>query len=591
MISHAKKKLLVRFFEGAVLIVLVVMAAYVSMGRILINTVDRYSEDIEEILSSSLNIPVSIERFEGTWTYLNPKFKIIKLKIGADSESMIGLENLILEVDTLASIGKLKFVISGIEISGLSLTSVQENTGKWVIRGLPTGDAKINVNPILDALVHLEKVNLENVQIDVLGENIAYRLNSIPDDPFELGLEDDLKTLSWPLALSNLNVPAEDFSQIHLLGQYRGDPRSPGFESELFFNLPSIDIGDFLPELNFKETKLKNVFVRGQFWLASNDAGHQLTGVPIIESFIVSSEAQGDVKLLENFEIEFLLSGLLGEGGLLQLNKLEGDIGGERWILSDIAMAYKRSDEGMELGVHIPSLSVRQFAQTILQIETRLQVFNPDLVPAIQQLNFQGDVENLYLHTLLSKVQKMSLNANLSDISIDQYKESLSISRFDGFIKLSQDSGYLDIHNENYYEINYSALFPQSWTFDSTHGRVNYEYEEDVLTITSGLIEVRKGDLLAKSRFQLNFPDNVLNHTWGLELGVRNSPLLESSRYLPYTLSSELTSWLKEAIIGGMGEMSGMVFHGSLNKQAEKNEKAFDIFLEVKDTIFEYDSR
>ncbi|MFT7546479.1 MAG: hypothetical protein ACI9VI_000308 [Candidatus Azotimanducaceae bacterium] len=591
MISHAKKKLLVRFFEGTVLIVLVILAAYVSMGRILINTVDRYAQDLEELLSSSLNIPVSIQKLEGSWTYLNPKLEIKKLKIGFGNESVVDLESLILEVDTLASIGRMKPIISGIEISGLSLTSIQDGNGKWSIRGLPSGNTKVNFNPILDAILYLEKVSLENIQIDVLGENVAYRLNSIPDLPFELGLEDDLKTLSWPIALSNLNQTSKDFSQIHLFGQYKGDPRDRGFESKLFFNLPSLDIGDFLPRFIFKGTKISNVFVRGQFWLVSNDSGHHFTGVPIVESVFASNKLQGEVKLLENIEIEFLLRGLKGEGGLLQLSKLEGRIGGESWLLSDLAMAFSPSEQGMELGVHIPSLSISQFSQTIVEIESRLQTSNPDLTHALHQLNFQGEVEDLYIHALLSEKPRINLTANLLNISVDQYKQAFSISQLDGFIKSNQESGYIDVHNEHLYEVNYPALFPKPWLFDSTHGRVNYGYKDDVLTLTSGLVEVRKGDLQAIGRFHINLPEGDLNHTWGLELGVRNAPLLETFRYLPITLPPEVRLWLSDAVIGGVGKMNGMVFHGSLNRQADKREKAFDIFFHVEDTIFEYDPR
>jgi len=591
MLTHATKRLLVLFFEGAVLIILVLMAAYVSMGRILINSVDSYTVDLEEILSSSLNIPVSLETMTGQWTYLNPTFGLVDLKIGTDLNPAVNIQNLSVEIDTLASLRELKIVVSGIDLSGLKFTIVQQDNGGWAIRGLPSRETKINFDPILDAILHLDRLSLDTVMIGIKGEQLAYTVTSINDEPFELSLEDEVKTLSWPLFLTNLDVPENDPARIHLLGQYQGDPRDRKFESELFFNLPTLDIANFLPPMSYKEIRLSELLVNGQFWLNSTVLGSELTGMPIVESLVVKSDSIGEVQVLKDVEIEFLFHTEQDQEGLLQIKRVEGFIGSELRSMSDLSMVFDTDGDETDVAIHLPLLHINQFSTMLSSLESKLKLFPPELVPALQQLNLQGQIKDLYLIAQLNDDLTFDLIAELSNVSIDRYKQALSISHLNGLVRLGNKSGYFDIHNETSFNAFYPLLFPAPWYFDSTHARINYTYLEETLKIYSNLVEVKKDDLLAKGRFQISLPKDELAHTWALELGVRNAELLDSFRFLPNTLSPELSQWLRKSVIGGVGRTAGMVFHGSLNRNSPKDQKAFEIFFEVEDTIFEYDIR
>ncbi|MEX2327130.1 MAG: hypothetical protein WD558_05320, partial [Pseudomonadales bacterium] len=68
--------------SGVILVLLIVLACYVSIGRILVTNIDTFRTDIEAALSDALNIDVRVEGLRGDWAYLDPELHIDRLTIG-----------------------------------------------------------------------------------------------------------------------------------------------------------------------------------------------------------------------------------------------------------------------------------------------------------------------------------------------------------------------------------------------------------------------------------------------------------------------------------------------------------------------------
>ena len=82
MIVQTTRRLLINLFEATLLGLLILAAAYVSIGRLLISQVDSYRPAIECLLTETLQVPVHIGALSGDWHYLDPQLNVDGFRIG-----------------------------------------------------------------------------------------------------------------------------------------------------------------------------------------------------------------------------------------------------------------------------------------------------------------------------------------------------------------------------------------------------------------------------------------------------------------------------------------------------------------------------
>ena len=102
MNSGLSNKWLANLLQGGLLALLLVLASYVTIGRILIANVDAYRSQITNLLAANLGVPVHIQELRGDWAYLDPTLKIEKLDLG-DLNS-IKLNEVSVTVDVIGSL-------------------------------------------------------------------------------------------------------------------------------------------------------------------------------------------------------------------------------------------------------------------------------------------------------------------------------------------------------------------------------------------------------------------------------------------------------------------------------------------------------
>ncbi|HIG40164.1 MAG: YhdP family protein [bacterium] len=589
MIARTAKKLIVKTFQALLLGILVLAAVYVSIGRILIVTIDGYKSVFAEIITGAINLPVSIGTLEGTWTYLDPKFVVQDLVIGTKDEPAIELDHVVLVLDTIASFVELTPVIREVEIEGLKLALLRDDAGSWSIRGLPKSGKPFDPEPLLESIAYLTFVRLRDVEFEVFGRRGHYKVTSYKDRPFQLSLTENIRTLSWPLYLSYLDNPETAKTHFQFSGMYRGDPRSDDFWSEFYLKLPLLELTEFLPPVVFGDYRLKHMEISGEVWLTAQGSDVEIRGLPIIDKVTIESSL-GEVDVLRNLNIKFVARGDVRQGGMVLLPTVNGIVGDENWQLKDVRISFESGGNELVVATSIPLLDVGKIAATVLNLGQQFQVLDESTATAVDAVNPTGVIENVFfLGQFGDDSPDLKLTATIDDVKIDRYKGSPAISKLDGFVLLTPGGGFLDIHNDAPFNMTFPVLFSAPWHFDSAHTRIHYSYEPQNLKIHSELIVATSGETTANAKMFFNLPPQELDHNWGLELGVRNTQLLNSSIYIPTTLPDELVNWISQAVIGGFATESGMVFHGSLNGKAPKEQKAFEIYFKVEDTILDYD--
>ena len=573
---------------AVLLLSLCLAAVYVSIGRVLINTIDHFRPNIETLVSDALNIPVSIRMLDGSWTYLDPKIIVEGLVIGSVENPAIRLRHVVLELDTVATVLKGTIIIRAIELEGLKLSVQRAAEGGWFVVGIPRSEELFNPEPLLDSVAFIESVRLREVDIGVLGQRIRYKVSSDAEHPFELSSINNVKTLSWPLILSYSLDKTTNSTQFQLSGRYQGDPREEDFKCELYLDLPPLELTEFMPTYEFRGYELAQMELSGEFWMNVEKGGFEVKGLPRVGRVVLES-SQDRVELLNGSNIEFIADFASVTQGSVYFQSLESTIVEEAWQLNGASFSFQKNDKGMELSAHVASVPISKISNTLIKLGRRLDLFDSATINTIQALNTRGSVEEILLLAQVGE-ESPALRASgaLQNVRVDTYKGVPVFSDLDGFISLSAEDGFLDIHNDQPFEMLFPKQFREPWDVDSAHARINYSYQSGILRLNSSLIELTSGAMTVKGRLVMNLPKNERDQNWGLEVGILNADLLEAHLYMPNTISVEVRKWVNQAILRGVSNKSGIVIHGSFAAVSPKKEKSHELFFSVQDVILDY---
>ena len=580
MTLQSRRQVIGNFIQGGLLLLLVVAASYVSIGRILIGNVDRYRGNIELMLSEALAAPVSIAQIEGSWSYLDPSLSFSEISIGESSP--VQLKKIGLDLDTVASLREWSPVIKGFSADGIRLT-VKKEQGKWALVGVPPSDRPFDINPILTSLKYLSSFSLHDLAIQVDGDKNSFLIKSDSLQRGELQRFDGVRSLVLPLVL----IDHRGEFPFLLGGKYEGNLGDDDSASDIYLKLPLLEALDFLPADMMSKLDIGQLSLGGEFWLTQRGDVFELTGHSQVNAAFSTND-----HLFES-NVTFVAQGLSDGEITANIQQLWGEYAGANWRLNNIGLAYEPGPGGDRIALHIPELLIGELVETAIKMSRSGLLLNPEQLDVLENLDPTGTVSSLLGVVQLGDDSGTELDfefsGQLESVSVKSYKALPVISDLNGLVSFTPRGGFLDMVNERPFVLQFPGLFEHPWDFDSAKTRVEFQVSDAGIQAQTGIVEARQGDLIAMGRVHLRLPGDPLQTTWGLELGVQHAQLLDAFRYLPNTLKEDVRLWLEQAILSGTSNESGMVFHGSLSKEADKDEKSHQLYFEVTETILDYD--
>lgn len=565
-----------------VLVFLVLVALYLSLGRLVTLSVSSYQERIEQFLRDNGLQYVDIGELSGSWRVHDPSLDIVDLIVQPGDEPAIVISRVTLRLDSLRSLLNQRPIVKEIDISGLRLAVERDEERVW-IRGFEEGEGDFDLEYILDSVPHLELLRLDDIHIDFVGPTRTVQLVSEPGSPWLVSAQEDLKHLKLPLLLEYpLPDGSVQSSRVSVAGYYDGDYRDPSFHAELFLDVPQVEIDDFLPTVYLGEQALESAVLESKIWMKLEPELVDVVGEIRVRDVRVGQSATTVVDQLEG---SFRFTGPELTRGVASIPELGLKHAGYEFSLRDIDLALDLSGSSLLAG-KVESIDVGEVTELLSFLASRSLV--PErLGNALSAVSPAGDLQDILFFADLER-NRPKLVSQLRDFSMDAFRGVPEINTLHGFISAEPDRGYLDIDNDAF-QMNFTNLFAEAWQFDSGRGRVAYRVEDGSFKVTSGLIELLYGDLSAFGKLSLNLPGNPEEQTWGLTIGVQNARLLDAYRYVPNTIPDDLLAWLKRAIIDGTGRESGITIHGALAKRVPGVWKTHDLFFSVEDTVMSYD--
>ncbi|MCP4212498.1 MAG: hypothetical protein GY764_13625, partial [Halieaceae bacterium] len=457
-------------------LLLVVLAIYVSAGRLLMGNLQRWQVDILQAVNS--NVPFTIEagRVSGRWRGFAPEIILSDLRLGfvSSGENTLELSEGRIRVDVLNSLLSGSVQLTHVVLVDLNLHGELDSAGRFSLRGLGDGEGASTAF-LREFLLNVEDMTLRN--------NVLH-LRTPAGGSRRLGLDLRLSREGSQRHMEARLTSARG-TVISVLANGVGDPTRPQrFVGESYVAIQATDLAAVR---EFVSAQPLPAWAEGavelQVWLGWD------AGVPSME--------------LQLEGRDWLISSVNGSWELpmqrlaLQANLVRSDA---RWsvTVSDIAL------EQDEVSVALPAMQLRMEGKTA-QLLTR-DVVLEDVAALISAsatlpaplrditgaLNPRGRLPALGI--TLSDIEKpldtWRAKANFDDLEVDSYRGAPGADAISGYVRLSPGEGLVTIDSQNP-TLDFPTVFTQPLTFDELYGSLALDWNTERLRIDSGILTTR----------------------------------------------------------------------------------------------------
>lgn len=566
---HRLLRFLIRSVQALILIGLIVIAAYVSIGRLIVANLSAISGSVQQLLSQNLQAPMTFSGLRGEWRYMDPVFYFTDFQV-ADAATIRSVE---VRVDTLSSLLTGKLVFSDLLVDGVwARVTVTEN-GQLLMSGLEGGgNGGFSAEPVYRTLEHLVHLSLRDVRLEINHRDVLHRISITGDDQAEVYLLDGRKIIRIPLTFSD----GTHTGRTLLMAEYDGSVRNPGsINGKAYFQIKDIRI----PEIQIAEVHVAPMHIDGRFWLSQDERGMSVVGEPVVRDLTVTL---GATELETIDRTSFMMHGTGKDitDMAVELPLVDIEVGNRVWQAEQLGLAW----HGNQLAGVIPQISI----DDVIDLTRRVTTLPTAAADVLERVRPRGQLKGVHFVVPLDNVSDSRSAFRLRSVSSRSYRGMPGFSGISGFADIGFRDGKFDLHEEDLV-VEFGELFPDSWAFGSARGRFEYAYQQGYLQVWSGLLRAESdNNIKATGRLHLNLSPELENRTWGLELGVTGIPIPEVPRYVPDTVEPQASDWLKTALTAGVATESGMVFHGAIAKPVPNIRKSHDLFVRVSDLDMTY---
>lgn len=589
---------LARKFWLLTITLVVALAILVQAGRLLSPQVENYRPQISAWLSSSLGVPVRMEKLSLRWQALEVALQLDGLRLGEEGEVRMG--HGLFHLDLLASLWNRELVWKELQVHDFAAGLSRGEGGDWHIDGFPVAE--------------------EEGEADDESADSPMRLGD-PARIFQLGPRVQVRNAGITLRLAGGQVAEVKLPQIQL-------ENSGGFHrlsARAFISKESKEsAGEIQPDQPAEETlrllleghgnprDKSNFALRGYMQLnellLDGDIVsllHQLTPLPEKYHWRGRKLARGKLWLENRSESGYSLRGRLSleqmpegadgpqptepgsESLLAPLESLTGDISGDwqpgrewRLALQDIQLGWRDLEmPPLNLQARNSAEKGLQLAADVIDLEGwsrilgRLEVLDGPAGEWLTALEPSGRLSNIQLAR--DTAGQVVLEAELHDVVAAAHRGAPAVDGLNGYLHMRGADGHVVLSGGAL-----SAHFPQLYkaplAFESASGTLAWrvDREQNSVQIYSGPLQMdgETGRVNGKFLLQLPYRPHTRAAEFTLALGVRDAPASAQSLMVPYTVSGDLRKWLNRGLgpdNPGRVESAGFIYRGYSYREGE----------------------
>lgn len=591
----------VSLLTALALTLLMLVAVYVSVGRQLMPFVADYRADIETRLSASLGQQVQIGAIEGGWQRFNPVLALRQVLIfpslASGTEQLVLVDNLSLEVDSLASALQRQLVLRSIEIENPEFTLREDASGRWQLSGFEAAPGvQISPDQVLSLASRVSDLSLRELVVTLVRhdgrqkrfERSRLRLQNRGDQHY---LHADLLQ---PDVIGALSLAAE----------LRGNSIA-SLSGHMHLLLPENDYSEILAGLGAGPAVLESLAGSAELWMTLADGQLQAaSGTLALDTLGVGLRERAPGIALTDARTRFFMRRLPAAAGW--------EVWAQDFGLQWNALAWPDSNAYLKLA---NEESVELVADTInlgvlSGVLTSLDVLEPAADAQLTDHNLRGELHNLSLRWTLatpvepSEVPRLTLAANLADVSLNARSGVPSLWGLDGYVEASLDAaaqrltGLAEVESRRFM-MQLPDLFADVWSYDRVNGRVNFALALDQsrhLRLVSTVIVAENDMLKGHAQFATEFrltSETERTSTLDLMVGLAEADVSRKSVYLPRGPKvpdnlRNVMNWIDGAIVSGRAHSSGLIFRGSTLPGTPPEGRTLQLVFNVDDGTLVY---
>lgn len=582
-------------------VALLLLATYVSIGREFMPVVSRYADFLEEQITAITGLSVNVDSLTGSFQGFNPSIRINGLRILVDADtdstdsvqpSALEAQQAILEIDVMRSIWQRRWTFEQFLVEGLALEVEQTEAGYWQLHDINlTGAGDVDPAALYQALLQVARLDLQNVQVNLTTRN-----------------QNSIQIANGSAVIQNrngnhflhVNAGLENSSELLALSvEVRGDSLEV-INGTVHLKVPNADYSSLLLGETIGEISVERLTGGGEFWMQFVDGElRDVTSSLALEELDLGNSAG---RIIELQDI----------GGIAQLRQ-EAATGKRDLMVTDMRIGAGEL-QWAPFNAHLSILEQQSVAlradlidlSFLNQLALRSGILSEAAAVQLSGYNPRGELTNLDLYWPLTSdlAQVASAKANLRGVDLGSVNGSPSLFGLDGYMEATYDvnariaRGFGEVES-NRFGINIPTVFVDTWEYDYVNGRLDFRAD-----LNDGQhISMVSSPVVAKSAIvdgRVQFASTINRYADGrraanldLLVGALAVDAEQKAPYLPNAPNiapglKQTMQWLNEALQGGSLQNSGLIFRGSTSPGSAPISKTFQSFYVLEDGVLSF---
>ncbi|TVP91473.1 MAG: TIGR02099 family protein [Pseudomonadaceae bacterium] len=550
---------------------LILAAAYVSLGRLLVPAVADYQPQVISWFEQATGRAISLQQLQGEMQGSQPVLKLQGLQVHADADPnspvLFALDRVNARLDVFASLWQRQPVMDALQIEGLAFELIEDAEGVWRLQGL--GEA--SSDPLI--LRDIAELLLSQRRITLLDSQIRLSPYELPGWAFSRG---DL-TLRNQAGQTRLDarvvLPDGEVAQTRWHGKLNPEHWD---ESQLdgYLLMPAAQWRHRLPHAWVEQSGLSSLDLGGQLWLQWDAGRLQAANAELAVPRMVRGDAViADMQLQLAYQRQHRHDQLRLYLQQAQLQDVP---------LHAMTLEIERAHDQGQWRARLNQLEVAPLARLIAELL-------PDQRPreVLTTLEPQG-----LLHTIQVSGgpdwrdwKDWLVGAQLQDVSIAAWEGVPALTGFNGVLQGTPQAGLLQLDMADW-SIALPRLFAEPHDYDALHADVFWGWQPEQrfsLEIPGAAIRGEEGEIAMA--LALDLPLEWAEHTPSMTLraSLKGSQAQFNARYLPTEapgFSPAIADWLQAAEATGDIPLAVFVFDGSLLEGAE--DRIIDLYVALE---------
>lgn len=556
--------------------VIVLLAIYVSVGRMLASLTASHQQLILQELNQHLPFRVEARRVSAEWHSFTPTLVLEELRLTLPSAPghPLQLAGGRVGLDVAGSLRSQTLKSSRLRLEGLSLAGRLDGSGQIHIQGFEGGGTGL-AEWAEEFLRTVDEVALDDLRLNLglpTGEQREFELD------LALLRDGSRRWLEAQLASSR-------GLRVHAAGEGVGNPFAPeAFSGQLYLDVKAAEVGALLELAGERMPPLRlGGGVDLQTWFTWE------RGEPAIEARVGLDQP---------------LLGAADDSWTVSLDRLSFVASArqrqQRWDLSLADLVLARGD--VQLQVARAQLEARG---STLQLRAAglplgplgaLAAHTQSLPEAARELLLtlapEGGLSSLQLDIpdIGSPLQEWKLSAALDGVAVRPWHGAPGVTGASGFVELAPGGGRVILDSRRF-SMDFPTVYRQPLVYDDFHGTFNVAWNDQEVRLSSGLVQAAGAEGPVRVLFALSIPlaDSEVGLEMDLLVGLQGSRPVHRGKYLPYTLAPGLLGWLKDSIGTGRIAQGGFLWRGALVAPSPLLHTV-QLFFNIEDTALEYHS-